>query len=555
MISIGASDLGGVGCGDPPLCQTEVFVAFEQTMIAADVDAIAPGVQTDVHIRTSLQVGDVVDLEVLDTHGAPVDSVAAAAAADGSVVFTGVSVPAPRVVLRATGRGTCGEGHDEIVVDVLPGAGCTIQLSPEPEINAYYAPRGVLGQGSDPDPASPGYQTTVRVVTRPGWSAEIFETTISEQSLGVVTAGNDGVATLPATVADGQVEFRATCQGAGTQLASRTIALVADTTAPTCDLVAPMPGTTITPALDANHDVTDGLQIAITAHANGTDVAAEPVMLAITNADNGSPSASSQPSDTDAGGLSTASVLLPGTTPARYAFVLTMRDHAGNVCTTTATYAVDYDDRGCAITVTSPTAPVTHDADGDGTNGSQVDITLAVDPACADLPVTSTCGPDSTIGIVGQDGSLTLPTEICTTSPCQTDVSCTFQVTDPIGIVTRAAATLVFDDQPPVTDFVGVAEPGNGILLTWTSPDHGVRTGGPPTAYLLKSSPVPLTDATFDTTGTVEMTDPPGVPGSPESFDISSASAGVAQYFGIATLDDAGHRSAIAVTGPIVPGG
>jgi len=106
-------------CGDPPLCQSDVFVAFRQTIISTDVDTAAPGVQTDIHIRTSLQGGDVVTLEVLGTDGTSVGKATGPTSPDGSVVFTGVSVPTPRVVLRAIGRGTCGEGSDEITVDVM----------------------------------------------------------------------------------------------------------------------------------------------------------------------------------------------------------------------------------------------------------------------------------------------------------------------------------------------------------------------------------------------------------------------------------------------------
>ena len=106
-------------CGDPPLCQREAFVAFGQTVIASDVDGSAPGIQTDVHVRTSLQEGDRVTLEVVAPDGSTLSVVERPVAADGSAVFARVSVPAPRVTLRATGRGVCGVGHDELTVDVL----------------------------------------------------------------------------------------------------------------------------------------------------------------------------------------------------------------------------------------------------------------------------------------------------------------------------------------------------------------------------------------------------------------------------------------------------
>ena len=52
------------GCGDPPLCPSEVFVAIQESQIASDADAAAPGIQTDVHIRTSLREGELLTLEV-----------------------------------------------------------------------------------------------------------------------------------------------------------------------------------------------------------------------------------------------------------------------------------------------------------------------------------------------------------------------------------------------------------------------------------------------------------------------------------------------------------
>jgi len=539
----------GGGCGDPPLCQSDVFVAFEQTFISTDADTAAPGVQTDLHIRTSLQAGDVVTLEVLGTDGTSLGTTEAPAAADGSVVFTGVSVPAPRVVLRATGRGTCGEGRDEITVDVFAGAECSVLLTPAPEVNAYYGPLGVLSTKSDPDPATPGYQTSVRVMTHPGFRAEIFQTTAGEQSLGVVTAGSDGVATLPVTLLDGQVELRATCRGAGAQLASPATTVFVDTTPPTCALVAPAPGTEITPAQDADQDPANGLQLAVAAHADGADVAGEPVALTITPTDGASITVAA--ADVDGTGTSTAAASVPlAPIPAVLDVSFAMHDHAGNLCTATATYGVVY--KGCAIAVTSPSAPVTHDLDGNGANGSQVDVTLAVDPACAGRTVTSTCGSSSPSGTVGPDGLVTLRADICATSPCQIEVGCAFRVTAPSGLETEADVAIVFDDHVPVTDLAAAAVDRQHVQLTWTSPPPNPLGGALPAAYLVKASPVPFTDASFDTTGTVVATATPGAPGSPEGVAVP-ARTGAAQHFAIATIDGAGHRSAVAVAGPSVP--
>src|SRR5262245_51150020 len=106
------------GCGDA-VCQTEVFVAFEQTRIAVDVDDFAPGVQTNVRVRTSLRVGETVTLEVRNTSGMLTDTVSRGVELDGSAEFDFVTVPTPRVMLRAIGHGLCGDGSDAIAVDVL----------------------------------------------------------------------------------------------------------------------------------------------------------------------------------------------------------------------------------------------------------------------------------------------------------------------------------------------------------------------------------------------------------------------------------------------------
>jgi len=542
----GWGGLAGTGCGDPPLCQSEVFVAFQEATIAVDVDAAAPGVQTDIHLRTSLEAGDLVTLEILSTDGTSLGTWIQPVAADGSAEFSDVSVPGPRAVLRATGRGTCGEGHDEITADVPAGAGCTVALVPPPEVNAYYAPFGVLSTQSDPDPVTPGYQTTVRVMTSPGWSVEIWETTAGEQSLGVVTAGADGVATLPVTVLDGQVGFRATCRGTATELASPTTTVLADTTPPGCAIVAPMPGSTITPAFDDDHMLADGVQLAVAAHADGDDVAGEPVILTI-GAGSGAP-IDVGASDTDADGTSTAAaVLAPAVTPATFNFELTMRDHAGNLCTSPVTYDVVYN--GCELAVVSPLAPVTSDADGSGANGSQVDITLVVSPACVGRTVTSVCGANSPSGGVGTNGQVTLRADICATSPCRVEATCSFGVTTASGVATQAAALIVFDDRPKVGGLTAAALDRRHIQLGWTAP-----AGSTPAVagYIVKAAPSPLTDATFDAAAALGIVGA-GVPGSPQRFEVVPARTGAAQYFAIATFDAAGHRSAVSTAGPVAP--
>lgn len=328
------------GCSDRPLCQSEVFVAFAQTRVTVDLDDFAPGIQTDLTVRTSLQLGDVVTLEVLDAAGTVTQTEARAVGDGGLAEFDYVTVPASHATLRATGSGLCGDGHDEITVEVPAGAGCMVQLATQPEHAAHHGALGVLAERTDLDPVTPGYQTQVLVATRPGWATEIFETTAGETSLGVVTADGDGIARVPVSIADGPVAFRATCRGAGTELASSVLALIADTTPPSCELIAPVPGSVITPASDPDHDLGDGLQVVVIGRAADPDVAGEPVTLSVTEI-GGAPIAVPDTVAADDGTATTEVTLLPAPARVTYQFELTMRDHAGNACTSIATYAQD----------------------------------------------------------------------------------------------------------------------------------------------------------------------------------------------------------------------
>jgi hypothetical protein len=328
------------GCSDRPLCRSEVFVAFAQTRVAADLDDFAPGIQTSLTVRTSLHVGDVVTLEVVDAAGTVTQTAARAVGDDGTAEFDYVTVPASHATLRASGSGLCGDGHDEIMVEVPAGAGCAVELATQPEHGDHYGALGVLAERTDLDPVTPGYQTQVLVATRPGWAAEVFETTAGETSLGVVTAGGDGIASVPVGIADGPVAFRATCRGAGAELASRVLALVADTTPPSCELIAPAPGAAITPASDPDHDLGNGLQVVVIGRAADPDVAGEPVTLSVTETGGGPIAVPDTVADGD-GTATTEVTLLPALAPVTYQFALTMRDHAGNACTSVATYAQD----------------------------------------------------------------------------------------------------------------------------------------------------------------------------------------------------------------------
>lgn len=306
-----------------------------------------------------------VDLEVDSNDGAQIATMSAPVDANGDVIFANVPVAAPGVQLHATGQGVCGIGRDQLAFAVSGasngsgggvgsgggsggggGSGvpvdtgpCSISLDPAPEANAFYAPSGIAGvltTHSDPDPATAGYQTTVHVKTAPGWTAEVFETFdgatsgVAPTSLGQMTADATGQASAPATVFDGAIGLHAVCHGLhGGVSTSRTTHVLVDITPPACEIEAPAPGTTI----PANGKPT--AQVTFTVHAGDADVVREPVGFTLTG--NGA-TIDGKPSRVRPDGTA-ATVPVPlaaGTYDAR----LTLRDHAGNVCTADATYSV-----------------------------------------------------------------------------------------------------------------------------------------------------------------------------------------------------------------------
>jgi hypothetical protein len=432
------------GCDDP-ICGSELFVAIQTSHVASDSDAATPGVQADVRVRTSLAEGELVTLEVLSEAGGSLATTTTSVGPGGVAVFAGVTVSPPATRLRASVDVECGRASDELVADVTAGVGCELALEPVPEPNPFYAPRGVLAMATDPDPATPGFQATIVVTTRAGFTVELFETTAEgEHGAGLATADDGGVVRFARTLADGDVAFRALCQGAGTAASSLAIAAFVDTTPPSCALVAPAPGSTITPAFDDNDDLDDGLQLAIALHVAGADVLGEPTTLELV-ADGGAPVAiATTPVGADGGSTGQATLAPP---PAAFSLALSARDHAGNTCTAAHAFEVVLD--GCDLAIVSPTGPVTSDADGNPGNGTQVDLELFVSPACAGQTVFGVCGLGSPSGIVSPTGEVSLRVDLCSTSPCEIAAPCSFEVTTPDGVTTTTSTTIVFDDQGP----------------------------------------------------------------------------------------------------------
>lgn len=446
LVGIVAAAAAVAGCGDPLLCKSDVFVAVQTTNIVEDLDA-APGVQGDIRIRTSLEPGEIVTVTILDATGLVTGTAASAVDGEGNATIR-ATVPTPRATVLATATSTCGEGRDEVTFDVIAGTGCTLAITPTPLESDFYAPLRVLPGSLDANPA-PGFQASVTVATRADWTVELYATSnVGEEKIGTGTA-TGGIATfVDLTLREGQVGLRATCDNQSSAVTT----VYVDTTPPACAITAPAEGATITPGMDADGDLTNGLQLEIFVGTIASDVAFEPYTIEVTPAGGSTVTLTGALDATGEGG-GTATV--PATSGTAVTIELETQDRATNRCVVSNTYDVVLD--GCEIAITAPTAAVVADV-APGTPGAQVDVDVTVAAACVGRTVTSVCGTNSPSAVVPAGGNLTLQPTVCATSPCEASVACLVSVTTASGVTTTAATTIVFDNAAPVVD-VAIVDP------------------------------------------------------------------------------------------------
>ncbi|HTJ44210.1 MAG TPA: fibronectin type III domain-containing protein, partial [Kofleriaceae bacterium] len=447
-------------CNDGIECKTGalVLITSPTSDVVRDAVPTTDGVQIDVHARTTLAQGEALTLTVTDFGGAQVGTATTTADEAGNATFVGVTVPPGKSTILVSAMDGCGMDADSVTVTVLAGSDCAIAVSPSPADNTFYAPVKVLNAAADPDAATPGMQATVGVMTAAGWSGELFVTAPNgvETSAGEMTA-TDGTAAFPLTLPDGRVSLRAVCKDptTGSSSASTTTSVQVDTTPPTCAVVAPTPGSTITPAFDDDNDLSNGIQLTLGGSIAGGDVMGEAATFTVIDPDGNHTDVAGTTID-GAGGTTVTATLAPTSTPANYSIELRAPDHAGNACTAAhEDFKVVYN--GCDIQVAAPTGPVTVDVDGTKGNGAQLDAEVTVDTACAGRTVTSDCGVGQTTGVVPADGNLTMRLTACNTDPCEASESCTFSVTTTDGVTTSAGLSLVFDDQAPAVSLAIVS--------------------------------------------------------------------------------------------------
>jgi hypothetical protein len=376
------------GCGDGPVCQVEslVFIiASPQGPIIADADPGADGIQTDVAVRSTFPRDVALTLTVRDSTGEVLATATARTDADGDATFADVTIPGGGAVLHVEGdAGECGSDDDEVTVSIVGGGDCALEFATAPVANDFYAPLPVWNATADSAPATPGYQGDTVVRARAGERVKLFLSApgLPEAEIAAGTAGDAGTVTLATSAPEGQVNLRAECGVADgvTARSSGVTSIFVDTVAPVCAMVDPTPGTTITPGLDTNADLTDGIQLTLRGNATGGDGAGEAASLHDHRAGRRHHRAARHRPRRRPATRPPPPASTRDTRPGRLPGAVRDQDHAGNTCQVDQPYRVVL--AGCTLTVTAPTGTVTTDADGDATNGAQVDIVLSR-PACA----------------------------------------------------------------------------------------------------------------------------------------------------------------------------
>jgi hypothetical protein len=173
------------------------------------------------------------------------------------------------------------------------------------------------------------------------------------------------------------------------------------------------------------------------------------------------------------------------------------------------------------------------------------------------------CGTVSTTGAtvdVVVDGGPALPATVNGTTWCRT---ITIAESPPIHTIVATATrppssfgqstlSLAVDLAPPgpIADFTAFTVDRQRVRMTWTAPADG---GQPVDGYIVKYATSPITDANFDTVGTVIATGAPLPPGQNESVDLFPARTGTTIWVAATSVDESGNRPPPSVVGPLTP--
>lgn len=451
LIAVGAVGLFAAGCGDGPICPSEIVLVIQSPADAAELttsndnNANEAGIQTDVTVRSNLKSGNAVTLTITADGGSAVEEVAGTSDADGNVTFAGVTLPAGGITLAVSGTSDCGTGGTESTVTVVTEADCALTIVEGPITNDFFAPIPVLNSSNDSDAAMPNFQANFSVETAADFDVEVFVLDIeagNEASVGTKVADSSGVATFQATLAQGRQAIRATCKRGSLSEASATSTVQVDTVVPTCSLTTPEENVTVTPDHDEDENAEGIQQFWRGTVDDGTE-------------DDTLGQSSSFFRDTsefagtavDADGNIATAALAEFTAPGTFAVRLLTHDNAGNNCEAGFDARVVMD--GCSITIDSPTTTVVTDSDA-GTDGVQADFVVQVGTECAGQEVFVDCGPGEVSAIAPANGTTPISdVTISATTLSEGTVDCTARVVSTDNYQTSALRSTSWDTLAP----------------------------------------------------------------------------------------------------------
>ncbi len=440
-------------CGDGPICPSELVVVIQNPNIT-DLNATEAGTQVDVTVRSNFHAGDPFVLTITDENNA-VSQFNSSADASGNVVFSNITLPGGTVTLKAEGDSDCGTGSDTTDLQIDTDADCLLTIVEGPIENDFFAPIPVLNASNDSDLALPNFQANIQIQTSPGFTVETFVLdTVSgnEASLGMISADASGVAAFPTTLAQGPQAVRATCRSGSVNEASATNTVHVDTVVPECSLTVPADGVTVTPDDDVQGDITDGIQMewnGLVADSGEGDVEGESVAFFRDALEFAGTSV-------NAAGETTTDGLAEFTSPGSFAVSVVTQDHAGNACTAGHDVEVILD--GCAIAITSPSAIVTTDSNGNDADGVQTDVIVDVAAECVGQTVFVDCGSGEFSAVVAAGPTTVANVTLNANPDSQGTTTCTARVTNAESFETSDARPVEWDTLSP------------GSVITITSP-------------------------------------------------------------------------------------
>ncbi|HEY8142382.1 MAG TPA: hypothetical protein VIG06_06915 [Kofleriaceae bacterium] len=531
--------LVALGCGDGIDCPDDlglelVSPAQSGPITLADDRSGRPGVQVDVALRSVLQAGEPAELVVSGADGGE-EQHTALANDEGELNFPLVTLPTGDVALSVHATSSrCGEDTLVTALSVL-GPACALDLAEDAVLTDTYE-ADVLNQSVDSDPAAPGFQAHVAVLSEEDFEVEIFTVYGDTETSVGITVADGGSATLLVTLVQGAISLRAECRS--TESSDSSISLphefFVDTVAPVCVIDSPAEGALIDPGLDEEPD--PGVQVTLRGRVIGSDVAGESGSFTV---------GGTAVPDVVVGEDGAAAALASFEENGPVEIGLRSQDHALNECTAGVGVSVNLASLSVAFDPPISTGVV---GPADGTVG----------PDGLDLEICGTVSnpPDSVAVTI--DGGAPIAADITGTSFC---AAATLAESPPAHLV--SAVAVAEDDQASaevdlIVDLTAPSAPGalsltgldrQALEVSFVAPDDGESGVA---AYQLKIASRRFTPANFDSIGSDLPAPPPAAPGTTQSLVVESLRAGSRIHVGAVAIDRAGNRSLLATAGPLV---